>query len=100
MSPPPDLPLVSPAGGGDVPVFNCVVLLRTEEETSRVRARAANLDGVVATGATERDALMAVSKEFKTVVQGFLNNGEVIPFLDPPRKPESDEQERFLPIHL
>lgn len=87
-----------PITDGPVPVFDCHVLLSQTE--SGVTARAANLDGVRASGATERDALMAIVKVFKKAVEQYAQNNEPIPFLPRPHKPDANEVERWVPVHL
>lgn len=87
-----------PIAGECVPVFDCHVLLRTTNEG--VTGRAANLDGIEAAGPTERDVLLAIVKKFKQIVKGLTDEGKPIPFREPPRTPESDEVERWVPVHL
>ncbi|MFK7818170.1 MAG: hypothetical protein AB8G99_05610 [Planctomycetaceae bacterium] len=81
-----------------VPVFDCHVLLSQTDKG--YAARAANLDGVTATGPTERDALRAISKAFKTRVEAHVAAGESIPFLTESMTPNDDEVERWIPVHL
>jgi len=87
-----------PISGESVPVFDCHVLLR--ETSTGVTARTANLDGIEATGPTERDVLMAIVKTFKQTVQALRADGKPIPFREQPLTPEEDEVERWIPVHL
>ncbi len=92
--PSPGLPIAGPS----VPVFDCHVLLRQTQDG--YEARTANLAGLTATGASERDALMAIVKSFKAVVREHVQQHEPIPFLQPPEQPKTDEVERWIPVHL
>ncbi len=87
-----------PIAGEAVPVFDCHVLLRQTEKG--VTARTANVDGITSSGPTERDALLAMVKKFKAFAQACTDEGKPIPFLAEPIKPESDEVERWVPVHL
>ena len=80
-------------------MFDCHVLLRRTDSGSYA-ARTANLDGVVAAGPTEREALMAIVGEFKRTVESLVRAGQPIPFRDPPEPPAGDEVERWIPVHL
>jgi hypothetical protein len=95
-----ELPLIPDSSTTDVPVYNCIVLVRQDAVSGQVSARVANLDGITANGATERDALLCVTREFKRIVQERIRTGGSIPFLSPPISPNDDESERFVPIHL
>jgi hypothetical protein len=96
----PELPMISESSCGDVPVFNCVVLIRHDADSGQYSGRVANLEGITARGATERDVLFAVTRQFKQKVQERVRAGEKVCFITPPLLPESDEFERFVPIHL
>lgn len=87
-----------PISGDSVPVFDCHVLLRTTD--NGMAGRTANIDGIEATGPTERDVLMAIVKTFKKTVQQLSTDGKPIPFRDQPLQPEQDEVERWVPVHL
>ena len=82
-----------------VPVFDCHVLLRSTG-SGTFEARAANLDGVTGSGPTERDALLAIVREFKSTVEQLVRDGKTVPFRDPPAQPQPDEVERWIPVHL
>ena len=94
----PDKPVALPITDGPVPVFDCHVLLKPTD--SGVEARSANLDGVTASGPTERDALLAIVKIFKRTVADYHGRNEPIPFRSEPEKPQDGEVERWVPVHL
>ena len=88
-----------PTVSANVPVFNCVVhVLR--DASGNVSARVANLPNLVCTGATERDALAKIVKEFKQYLKQLADTGTAIPWVDPPSPKEASEQSRFIPVHL
>ncbi len=88
-----------PTVSANVPVFNCVVhVLR--DASGNVSARVANLPNLVCTGATERDALARIVKEFKQYLKQLADTGTAIPWVDPPSPKEASEQTRFIPVHL
>lgn len=93
-----DEPHGLPVTDGPVPVFDCHVLL-AQTDNGYV-ARTANMDGITATGPTERDALRAIVKSFKQAVEKCVNEGVAIPFRDQPHAPEPGEVERWIPVHL
>ncbi len=82
-----------------VPTFACLVYLSKDESGGSI-ARVANLDGLEATGASPRDAMMRVCREFKERVRNAHAAGELIDWVDPPREPEPGEQVRSIPVHL
>lgn len=84
----------------DIPVFTCHVLLSGPDEEGRYAARAANLQGVVGGGHSERQALLSIATAFKAVLADFRRNGEPIPWQNPPATPTAEEQERWIPVHL
>lgn len=96
------LPVVtdSSCGTGPVPVFNCVVILRREKATGQISARVANLAGLSAEGATERDVLLSITRQFKSVILERTAEAKPIPWLDPPEQPAEGECQRFIPVHL
>ena len=61
-----------------VPVFSCTVYVSKNDE-GNVRGRVANLAGIDASGNSERDVLVKVSKEFKSRVLKMFEAGEEIP---------------------
>lgn len=86
-------------GPGTVPVFNCMVILRRDEQTGRLSGRVTNLAGITAEGHSERDVLLSLTKQFKTVVGKLTADGKPIPWIDTPRAC-AGEVERFVPVHL
>ena len=104
MTQPTPLPLatVSSCGSapGSVPVFNCVIILRTDRDTGRVFGRVANLPDISADGFTERDVLLVLTRRFKATVQEHLDSEQVVPWIEPPVRPGPGETERFVPVHL
>jgi hypothetical protein len=91
------LPMGRPVPG--VPTFACLVYLSKDESGTSI-ARVANLGGLKATGASPRDAMMKVCREFKEIVRGAHAKGETIEWIDPPVEPEPGEQVRSIPVHL
>ena len=94
------LPLITPSETGAVPVFNCHVILSPPDDAGRIAGRAANLQGIVADGATERDVLTAIMKKFRAAVQEYSDNNQSVPLKDPPDEAQVGEVERFIPVHL
>jgi hypothetical protein len=92
------LPLNQPSAAA---TFACLVYLSIDESGSSI-ARVANLENLQATGATPRDALMRVCRDFKSIVRGAYAAGEAdtIPWIDPPLEPKPGEQVRSVPVHL
>lgn len=86
--------------GQTVPVFDCRVIVATDDATGRVDVRVANLAGLTATASTERDALLAISKAFKQKVAELHAGSDPIPWIDPPEKPADGESMRWIPVHL
>lgn len=83
----------------DQPAFGCVVYVR-RNEAGRCVGRVANLEGLTAEGASERDVLASLVKQAKQVLARFVGDGQAIPWVDPPATKEDGEQKRFLPLHL
>ncbi len=81
----------------DVPTFGCVVYVSRTE--SGVLAQVMNLEGIQSTGASERDALSKLVPVFKQRVGELVQNGDTIPWVDPPALKDG-QQKRFIPIHL
>lgn len=82
-----------------VPVFSCTVYVSKNDE-GNVRGRVANLAGIDASGNSERDVLVKVSKEFKSRVLKMFEAGEEFPWIDPPMPKNESEQIRTIPMHL
>ena len=98
---PQQLPLSTPDAHAGVPVFDChVILTPPSAPDNGWHARTANLPGMTATGSTERDVLLAIVALFKKFVSDYHERAEPIPWQGEPEKPESDEQERWIPVHL
>jgi hypothetical protein len=91
------LPMGKPAPS--VPTFACLVYL-SQDESGKSIARVANLGGLQATGASPRDAMMRVCREFKEIVRTAHAAGETIDWIDPPVEPAPGEQVRSIPVHL
>ena len=83
----------------NVPTFACLIYLSSEAD-GKVNARVANLDGFKLTAATERDALLRLSKQFKAHVVCKTEAGETIAWIDPPPPPAENERVRSIPVHL
>ena len=90
-----------PIGGRapSVPTFACLVYLSQDKSGTSI-ARVANLDSLQATGASPRDAMARVCREFKERVRGAYAAGETIAWIDPPAEPMPGEQVRSIPVHL
>ncbi len=90
-----------PVGGPtpNVPTFTCLVYLSQDESGASI-ARVANLDSLLASGASPRDAMARVCREFKDRVRTAYAAGETIPWIDPPEEPMPGEQIRAIPVHL
>jgi hypothetical protein len=83
----------------NVPVFTCLVYVRKHEDAT-VSGRVANLAGIEASGSSERDVLSKVTREFKSRVFTMFEDGQEIPWVDPPQPPLENEQIRSVPVHL
>ncbi|NND96879.1 MAG: hypothetical protein HKN47_06065 [Pirellulaceae bacterium] len=88
----PDAPPVN------VPTFGCVVYVSPHDQG--VQARCANLADLSFVGATERDALSQMVPAFKKRIADCMQRGEDIAWIDPPATIDSNEQKRFIPVHL
>ena len=82
-----------------VPVFKCLVYVHKNEDAT-VIGRVANLAGIEVSGASERDVLGKVTREFKSRVSKMLEEGREIPWVEPPQPPLENEQVRSVPVHL
>jgi len=82
-----------------VPTFACLVYV-SQTDDGKVNARVANLDGFELTAATERDALLRVSKQFKAHVVQKTEAGETIDWIDPVPPASENEKVRSIPVHL
>jgi hypothetical protein len=85
-------------------VFSCIVYVcKTADGT--IRGRVANLAGddsgeISATGNSERDVLLDVTREIKARVLTMHGENQEIAWVDPPQPPLENEQVRFVPVHL
>ncbi|MCR9198925.1 MAG: hypothetical protein NXI04_09795 [Planctomycetaceae bacterium] len=100
MNDPNPLKLIPENELNPVPVFSCIVILGQPDDSGKRQARVANLAGITAEGASERDLLTAIMKKFRAVTQGFTERGEQIPWIEPPETPGNGESQRFIPVHL
>ncbi len=96
MSEKPKLEITEPRG--DVPAFTCLVYVRSDG--GKFFARVANLDGIQASGSSQRDVLAKIIAKFKKRVAGLISAGDPIPWIDPPLSPGDGEQKRIVPVHL
>ena len=88
----------------NVPAFACLVYVRKNEDGT-IDGRVANLAGgdsgeIRASGNSERTVLGNITREFKTRVLKILEEGQEIPWIDPPQPPLENEQVRSVPLHL
>ena len=83
----------------DVPVFDCIVYVSPDADGG-VRARVANLPGLECTAASEREALRKLVAAFKQRVSELTQSETPIPWIEPPAPAESEETQRFIPVHL
>jgi hypothetical protein len=87
-----------------VPVFSCIVYVcKTEDGT--IRGRVANLAGgdsgeIGASGNSERDVLLKVTREFKARILKMHGENQGISWIDPPQPPVENEQVRSIAVHL
>ncbi len=81
-----------------VPAFTCLVYVANVDGT--ITARVVNLDGIEASGSSERDVLGKIVPAFKKRVAELMSGGEEIPWIDPPEPPRAGEQKRIVPVHL
>jgi hypothetical protein len=102
MKQPPSLPVVtdSSCGSGSAPVFNCIAILKTDPETRKIHGRSANLPNISATGNSERDVLIAITRQFKWAITKANAEQHQILWIDPPERAAEGEVERFIPVHL
>jgi len=82
-----------------VPSFSCIVYVRKDEDGT-VHGRVANLDGIQASGVSERFVLGKVTTEFKTQIVKYLEQGQEIPWIDPRKPILENEKMRWVPLHL
>ena len=92
----PQLPITH----SNVPVFDCHVILSPADENGVISARVSSLDGIVAEGNVERDVLRRIVDQFKMRLQQFQQQGQPIPWREPPAVAGEGESERWIPVHL
>lgn len=83
----------------NVPAFACLINVRKNEDGT-IFGSVANLAGIEISGNSERDVLMKLTREFKSQIAAILENGQEIPWVDPPCDPKPDEKRRSVPMHL
>ena len=83
----------------NVPVFACIVYVHKNDD-STLFGRVANLAGIEASGSSERDVLGKIMREFKSRISKMIEEGQEIPWVDPPQPPLENEQIRSIPMHL
>ena len=81
-----------------VPAFTCLVYIANVD--GKIAARVANLEGIEASGSSERDVLGKIVPAFKQRVAELISEGEEIPWIDPPEPLNDGEQKRLVPVHL
>lgn len=94
------LPQMTGSDRSAVPVFNCQIILSTNDSDQKIVGRVANLGGISVRGDTERDVLTQISKIFRAQVQALTEEKMPIPWIEPPEQAGPGETERFVPIHL
>jgi hypothetical protein len=87
-----------------VPVFSCIVYV-CKSADGTISGRVANLAGgdsgeIWASGNSERDVLMKVTREFKSRVATMYAENQKISWIEPPQPPLENEQVRIVPAHL
>lgn len=85
--------------GPSVPVFTCLIYVRKNDDAT-VSGRVANLAGMEAIGSSERDVLANLTRQFKSQVFKMHEEGQEIPWIEPPPEPADNEQTRRVPVHL
>lgn len=91
-------PLAQGTVPADVPVFNCIVYVHPTP--NGVHLRVANLAGIECEANNEREGLAKIVRQFKEQTSRLLSENETIHWSDPIPEPRSDEQTRFIPVHL
>jgi hypothetical protein len=87
-----------------VPAFSCIIYVSKTADGS-MSGRVANLAGgeageIAASGASERDVLFKLTREFKSRVARMHEQQQAMPWIDPPPPPLEHEQIRYVPVHL
>lgn len=87
-----------------VPAFTCIVYV-CKTADGKISGRVANLAGddageIRASGNSERDVLMKVTREFKSLVLKLYGENQEISWIDSLQPPLDNEQVRSVPMHL
>ncbi|HEV7226741.1 MAG TPA: hypothetical protein VGN42_28795 [Pirellulales bacterium] len=90
----------SPESRGDVPVYNCLVLLSPPDAEGWLTARCSNLPEVTSRGKRRREALASLVAAFKTAVARYSAEGRAIPWAAQPLEPILGEQQLWIAVHL
>jgi DsbC/DsbD-like thiol-disulfide interchange protein len=81
------------------PVFNCRVIV-SRDPAGQVTARAAELEGLTASGASQREALQRLIEAFKSLVKERLAKGEEILWRRPGESAGPGETELHVAVHV
>lgn len=98
MSESPQVRLVGPAES--VPVFNCRVIVSPSDAAGQVTACAAELEGLSAQGASEREALQKLVAVFKSRLTELVATKQEIPWVRPGMSAAAGQRELFIAVHL
>lgn len=82
-----------------IPVYNCSVII-SRLDNGQIHGQVANLDGIEVSAVTEREILQQIVTQFKTTIGKYVEAGQEIPWLDPPRAAAPDQVEKLIPVHL
>ena len=85
---------------GSTPVFNCIVLFRSDEDTGAVSGRLANLPDCSAEASDERQLLIVLTRKFRDHLRKCAEAGTTPALSTDEIVPAAGEQQRFIPIHL
>lgn len=92
-----DLPIQP--GQQSVPVYDCHVLISGPDQNGLLTGVVSNLPEIEATASNERDLLRKITDEFKARVIKYTSENREIPW-QANQKPESGQQQRWIPVHL
>ena len=98
MSQSPQVRLIGPAES--VPVFNCRVIVSPRDAAGQVTAQAAELEGLSAEGASEREALQKLVSLFKARLAELVAAQKEIPWIRPGLSAAPGQRELFIAVHL
>jgi predicted RNase H-like HicB family nuclease len=85
---------------GEVPVYNCLVLLSPPDAEGYLAARCSNLPKVTARGKSRREVLAKVVAAFKAAVARYAGEGRAIPWGAEPLEPAPGEEQLWIAVHL